>query len=86
MSFWESAAGQRARDDGEALFDWLTSILRDQEAIQVLDLLFDKVMEDELSKEALHFARGRAAGNEEARSVLNAAMGVLNTIRPNHWE
>jgi hypothetical protein len=86
MSFWESAAGQRARDDGEALFDWLTSILRDQEAIEVLDLLLDRVMEGQLSEEALHFARGLAAGNEQARSVLNAAMGVLNTIRPNHWK
>ena len=86
MSFWESAAGQRARNDGDALFDWLTSTLRDHEAIEVLDLLLDKVMDDELSEETLHFARGRATGNDEARSVLNAAMGVLSTIRPDHWE
>ena len=85
MSFWESAAGQRARNDGEALFDWLISTLREHEAIEVLDLLLDKVIEDELSKEALHFARGRAAGNDEARSVLNAALGILTTVRPNHW-
>ena len=86
MSFWESAAGQRARNDGEALFDWLISTLLEHEAIEALDLLLDKVMDDELSKEALHFARGRAAGNDEARSVLNAAMGILTTVRPNHWK
>ena len=85
MSFWESAAGQRARSDGEALFDWLTSTLREHEAIETLDLLLDKVMEGELSEEALHFARGLAAGNDEARSVLNAALGFLTTVRPNHW-
>jgi hypothetical protein len=86
MGFWESVAGKRASNDGDALFDWLTSTLRDHEAIEVLDLLLDKVMEGELSEEALHFARGRAAGNDEARSVLNAAMSILTTVRPNHWE
>ena len=86
MSFWESTADQRARDEGEALFDWLISTFRKQEWTVVLDLLLAKVMEDELSEEALRFARGRAAGNEEARSVLNAAMGVLKTVRPNHWK
>ena len=86
MSFWESAAGQRARDDGEALFDWLTSMLSKHHAIEALDLLLDRVIEGELSEEALHYARGCAAGNEEARSVLNAAMGILTTVRPNHWK
>ena len=86
MGFWDSVAGKRARNDGDALFDWLTSTLREHEAIEVLDLLLDKVMEGELSEETLHFARGRAAGSNEARSVLNAAMGVLSTIRPDHWE
>ncbi len=86
MSFWDTAAGRSARNDGDALFDWLISTLREHEAIEALDLLLDKVMEGQVSKEALHFARGRAAGNDEARSVLNAAMGVLTTVRPNHWK
>ncbi|MGI8406964.1 MAG: hypothetical protein ACR2L3_00425 [Actinomycetota bacterium] len=86
MGFWESVAGKRARNEGDALFDWLTSTLREEEPIEVLDLLLDKVIEGELSEEALHFARGRAAGNNEARSVLNAAMSILTTIRPNHWK
>lgn len=86
MDFLNSEAGKRAQKDGRALFEWVKLTLQEHSRAEALDLLLDKVMEEQMSLEALHVARGHAAGDSEVRGVLTDAIGALITIRPDHWK